>query len=365
MRDLILVPIESLSERYTEQWYRNFPPAFSEAGFNVIVVDGDPLLENEIKVGSFLDMNSTAHYKFSQLQKISKMFHEGLVKQDTVFFFSDIEFWGLESVRLMADMNGIDVKLAGFLHAASYTKEDAFSIAAPYQQYTEVGWVASLDVVFVGSQYHKDAFIERRLSVIGTSDLADKIVVTGNPVFKDEYPEFNTVKENIVVLTNRFDSEKRPDETLKLFSEVKKIFPDWRFLVCTGRSEFRSNEPSLVTLARNLEREGVIEIHSGLSKSQYHEILSKAKVMVSHSIEENFGYSLIEALHYDCPTLLRRGLSHTEIVQNNECLLFITEEEALIKLQDLMVNPLSTKPSSYVGPYYKSLNNITQRLLDL
>ena len=93
-RPLIYIPIEPITERYTEQWYRCLPPQFKAAGFDVTVVDGTPLLNNEIKVGTFLDINSTTHYKWSQLMQISRLFQTGQIADGSVFFFGDIEFWG-------------------------------------------------------------------------------------------------------------------------------------------------------------------------------------------------------------------------------------------------------------------------------
>lgn len=320
-RDLLLIPIEPLTERYSEQWYRRMPPAFAAAGFNVKVIDGKPLLENEIKVGAFLDINSTVHYKMTQLQELARMFNCGEVKDGTVIWFSDIEFWGLESVRLMADMNKVDVALAGFLHAASYTKGDAFAIAEPYQQYTEVGWVAALDAVFVGSAYSKSAVVSRRLGV--APQLADKIIVSSNPMFLDEYHKFAGVeKRNLVVLTNRFDVEKDPWATLDLFKVAKAAHPDWEFQICTGRPTLRSNDPALVSYARSLESQGVLTIRAGLTKEEYHRTLAQAKVMVSNSPEESFGYCVVEAINYGCVPLLRKCASHPELVDYNPSCLF-------------------------------------------
>lgn len=314
MTRIIIVPLEPLSERYTEQWYRRFPPTFALAGYDVVQIDGVPLLNDEIKVGAFLDINSTTHYKWSQLQQISKMFHEGQVADGTIFFFADIEFWGIEAIRLLADMNGIKIKMTGFLHAGSYTNEDAFAIAAPYQRYTEVGWVAAMDKVFVGSEYHKTAFISRRLAPLNAYQLVDSIKVTKNPVFLDEYPYFGHVpKQKRILLTNRFDREKRPGETLRLFAELKASHPEWQFIICTGRPTLRGH-PDDVALAETLNAEGVIQIKAGLTKNQYHSELAEAYMMVSHSIEENYGYCLAEAIIYDCIPLVRDGLSHNEFV---------------------------------------------------
>src|SRR5271154_6295715 len=221
MTTIYLVPIEPLTERYSESWYRNIPEAFKNAGFNVNVIDGEPLLNNEIKVGTFLDISSTCHYKSTQLQAISKLFHNKKVENGSVFFFADIEFWGIEQVRLLADMNHVKVFLTGFLHAASYTIGDAFDIAAHYQKYTEVGWVAALDKVFVGSHYHKRAFVDRRLTPLGCYDLQDKIVVTKNPMFEGDYSFKGLKKEKRVLLTNRFDVEKNPHLTVEMFVKLK------------------------------------------------------------------------------------------------------------------------------------------------
>ena len=327
--DLYLVPIEPLAERYTGEWYLNFPPAFREAGFTVTTIDGQ-VLEDTVKVGTFLDVNSTVHYKMSQLQAISKLFHEQKVRPGSVFFFSDVEFWGLESVRLLSQMNGVPIKMCGFLHAASYTLEDAFAVAAPYQQFTELGWLAALDEVYVGSRYHRNAFINRRIFP-HRSDLlpmAQRIISTGNPLFPQAYEQYpGTPKQRKMVLTNRFDREKRPDQTVDLFCRLKRLYPEWEFVVTTSRQTFRSNFHTLVDRARWAEGEGLIKIKAGLTKEQYHQELAEASVMVSHSIEENYGYCIAEALIYKTIPLLRKGLSHDEFLPKNPELLFDLEED--------------------------------------
>jgi glycosyltransferase involved in cell wall biosynthesis len=373
-RDLIIVPIEPLEERYSASWYRNLPKAFGESGFNVSVITGDTL-QATVKVGSFLDINSTVFCKASQIQQIAALFDAGKVKQQTVFFFSDIEFWGVESIRLMADMNGIDIKLAGFCHAASYTREDAFAIAAPYQQYTEVGWIAAFDLVMVGSQYHKDAIIARRLAPLNRQDLADRIVVTGNPLFRDDYVFTPGVKkEKLVVLANRLDMEKRPLWTLWLFEIAKARHPDWTFAVTSGRSGVRSNSPQVVEEIFDLERRGVIQVHVGINKAQYHSILERAMVTVSHSIEENFGYVVVESAVYGCAPMVSRGLSHTEIV-NRYHKLFLPDRceeqgdidlsEDLAQLEWVMDNPWYTKGiQSIAEPYFSATEIMASHLKD-
>lgn len=331
MTTIIYLPIEPLNERYTEQWFRIFPKEFENAGFDVVVVQGEPLLQDEIKVGSFLDINSTIHYKMTQLQTVSQLFHRQQVPQDSIFFFGDIEFWGLEAIRLMADMNRIRVKMVGFLHAASYTQEDAFAIAAPYQQFTELGWIAALDKVFVGSQYHKDTVIKRRITPLAGANtmidealkLSKKIVVTQNPIFMGEYKRQGLAKQNKVLLTNRLDEEKRPLETLQLFGQLKKTFPHWEFVITTGRKSIRTpNNKHITDVIEEMVLDGLVTVKANLTKAEYHAELETAKVMVTHSIEENYGYCIAEAIVYDCVPVVRKGLSHTELVRGRTDLMF-------------------------------------------
>lgn len=328
---LIYVPIEPLKERYTESWYRNFPILFSDAGYEVTVIDGTPL-EDEVKVGAFLDINSTIHYKATQIKELSRMFNEKIIEPNTIIFVADTEFWGLESIRLMSELNQVPIKLVSFLHAASYTYEDCFAVAAPYQQYTELGWIAACDLVFVGSHYHKNAVIERRLLGMNAIHLADRIAVTGNPIFDDYpvYPEIQKTKK--IVLTNRFDKEKRPNETLKLFKSVATEFPDWEFVVTTGRSTFRGSEDT--SLALRYQSEGWLKIKANLSKDEYHRELASAHVMVTHSIEENYGFCIAEAINYGCYPLMRWGRSHNEFVPKDGSgkYLFTDERSARSKL---------------------------------
>lgn len=365
--DLIYVPIEPLAERYTQQWYEFMPKYFAEH-FNVTVIDGVPLT-NTVEVGTFLDINSTVHYKNSQLMALARLFHEGKIKPGTRFFFGDLEFWGIESVRLMAQMNNIPVYLSAFLHAASYTAGDAFAIAASYQRFTEVGWYKAMDAVFVGSPYSRDAFKSRRLKG-ATVDISrqpgstdDRIIVTGNPMFAEAYESFPGVtKKKQVVLTNRFDPEKNPIETLRLFQQAHEAHPDWKFVVTTGRKQLTQSPALREHLAAILEVFPELEIRVGLTKSEYHKTLAESLVMVSHSPEESFGYCAAEAAHYNCQPLLLRRASHPYLVDKSNANLFEYNLEALPKLEKLMADPVSTQ--SFSDRFFtKSMQKIISTLL--
>lgn len=356
MTKLFIVPIESLPQRYSAIWAQHMPAGFARHFSDVEVIEGTKV-DQEIKVGSFLDMNSTIIYKTSQLQAIASLFERKLIPPGSWFFFADLEFWGMESVRLMSQLNGVPIKIAGFMHAASYTHEDAFAVAAPYQKHTEVGWIAACDWVFVGSTYHREAIIERRLKPAGVESLSSRILVTGNPLFEEQFASVKDRSPYImgstmlqadrpmqVILPNRFDYEKRPNLSLDFAYLAKRRHPDWEFIVTTSAKTLKSNQAWLTEYARNLEADGIITIYEGLAKEDYYAMLLNSRVMLSNSIEENFGYCIAEALICGCNPLLPRGLSHSEFFPEearakdfaDSLHLFDSPDEILTKMEALM-----------------------------
>lgn len=358
------VPLECLTERYTSSWYKNIPPAFEKAFPNqeIKIIAGKELVADTIEVGTFLDINSTIYFKNSQLQEIAKLFQTKQVQKGDLFFFADLEFWGIESIRLMAKMNDVKVGLFAFLHAGSYTTEDAFAVAAPYQKYTEVGWVAAFDKVFVGSHYHKRNFTERRLKPLGREDLAARIIVTGNPFFYFDYKEFEVKKKNKLLITNRFDWEKRPNVSLDMAYLLKKKMPKLEVVITTSRKTFTSNRKWLVDKALGMEKDGILQIKAGLTKDEYHYELAESKLMLTNSIEENYGYCVVEACHYGCVPLAPNDFSHPELLRNDPRMLFNNEDEIIEKAVYILENHSKFNVTPCAERYYMSMGNITNEM---
>lgn len=360
MSKLFYVPIEPLEERYTKQWYDEFPKVFKKRGYDVEVIDGNPLSET-VDVGTFLDINSTIAYKNSQMIKIATMFRLNQVPNGSIFFFGDAEFWGIESLRLMADMNGIkNIKIYAFLHAGSYTKGDAFEIATNYQKYSEIGWLMSFDKVFVGSDYHKNAFIKRRVipyaSQEDVKEISDKIIVSGNPLFPNAYEEFNIPKKKKIIISNRFDWEKRPNISMDFAIILKDKIPDLEIVVSTSRKQFKSNKKWLEDLALVLQKQKIITIKSNLSKYEYHKELAESKIMLSNSIEENFGYCIAESIHYNTYPVCSNSLSHPELCLYDMDLLYNDLDEVVDKVQHLLNETKDIR--MYNNKYYNALDKI-------
>jgi len=358
------VPIEPLKERYTESWYRNIQAFFvKNADTRVQRIEG-AALSNTIKVGTFLDVNSTVHYKMTQLQYIASLFYGGFVKDGDWFFFGDIEFWGIESVRLMAQLNNVRIRIFGFLHAASYTHMDAFAVAEPYQKYTECGWIAACDEVFVGSKYHKRAVVSRRLQRYAKKDanlLADKIHVTGNPMFKEDYENWSATevpKKRQIILPNRFDTEKGFGESLYFAQVLKHKDPTINIVVCSPHQQIKTNRQFNADMVAKLAKDRVIDLRLGVSKEEYHRLLAESKAMWSMTQEENFGYCVAEACLYNCTPVIQNMFSHPELVHDHSACLWDSHDAIIpmtlsaLEMQDTFaVREFATK-------YFKSMDRI-------
>lgn len=341
---IFLVPLEPLEERYTASWYKNIPEIFKDSfqKDDVFLIDGDTLTDH-VDVGTFLDLNSSAHYKSEQLKAIATLFYEKKVKNDDVFFVFDIQFPGIETIKLLSFLQGIRVYIFGFCHASSYTIEDFMEPASPFLKYFEIGWLSVFDLIFVGSEYHKNAIIDRRINTIVVSEkdkkiLSDKIVVTGNPLFESDYNflEKEVTKKKQLIISNRFDWEKRPNLSLDFCYILKKRVPDLNIVVTTSRPVFKSNKSWLVDFARCMESDGIIKIYDGLSKNEYHQLLAESKVFLTNTIEENFGYCLIEAILANTYPLAENKYSHPELLLNDDRFLFNDTDEIISKALSLL-----------------------------
>jgi hypothetical protein len=90
-------------------------------------------------------------------------------------------------------------------------------------------------------------------------------------------------------------------------------------------------------------------------------MLSESKVMLSNSIEENFGYCIAEALVYNTYPMLKNELSHPELVENDTRLLFNDEDEIVEKIEDLLYRSAFTV-DQYANKYYKSIERIIAQM---
>lgn len=267
---IYIVGIEPIETRYTGHWAKYVPDQIATAtGQPVIQIMGE-ILDTKLNDGAFFNFNSTIHFKNTQNNEIVKMFNEGKVEDGDYFLVMDAWNATAHQIRYMADLANIKVTIGGIWHAGSYDKNDFLG-----RQFKDKTWSYQLeralyflyDHNFFATDYHRALFAKE----IGYSHKSYKIGFPMEYYAKMEnelYWDFKQ-KEDLVVFPHRISDEKRPD----LFRHIRDIaadrFPNMKFVIC---------------------QEEV------LTKSEYHEILRKAKIVFSANKQETLGIGVYEGL---------------------------------------------------------------------
>lgn len=307
---IIYIPIEPLEERYTMQMDIWVKKAFEKHKIPYIRVEGNQLT-TRVESGSVLDAEGTNYYKFSQLMKVCQMIKDKTISNNDVIFFGDSWFPGQEAIPYMALLENINLKIYGINWAGSSDDNDFTTPMGFWAKWIEKGWYSFYSKVFVGANNIKTDMV--------TKDRAtkNKVVVTGGPWDTNQVVSMLkkkvTKKENIVIFPHRWDEEKNPQDFLKLAKRFRG--KDVKFLVCTSRKEFRSNNKKLIDAFYKEKEEGSnLEIKAGIKKQEYYYLLAKSKVFWSSALQETFGYATLEALTFNCYPVVPNRLSYTDYV---------------------------------------------------
>jgi len=233
--------------------------AFDDAELEFKVVDGK-IINSELASDQFLNPASTSYFKATQMMKVAELFNNNNIKNNDIFYVSDVWFPGIESIKYMSMFKGINVKLYGPLYAGSFTPTDTVNSLTEWARSFEHSLIKMFDGIFLGSEQLKQDLIKSFTLNYGN---LRKLYVTGYAFDSTEFDKYDvTKKENIVVFPHRLHPEKQRD----LFDNLKK----------------------------HINAEFVVTHDLNLSKDEYYKLLAKAKVIYSASLQENFGYSVLE-----------------------------------------------------------------------
>jgi len=195
----------------------------------------------------------------------------------------------------------------------------------PFLKSVERSWLFTYDKIFVGTKYHKENFIKKRFQHAYTREARKKIVVTGAPwnvwtvqsiAYKS--PVYKKGKRNRIIFPNRFDIEKRPNVFLKLVNHIYNVLgiKDLEFLITTSREKLTTDDSLNSMLVEAMKKVPTLSVMENLSKSEYYAALSSSKLMISTTIEENFGYCILEALSLNTPVIVPNNYSHPELLRD-------------------------------------------------
>ena len=281
MGKIIYLPLEHIESRYTTHMDRDISNYLDNLDRECIKVYPDIPVPTSMKAGSFLDAEFTIRFKAAQIEEVARLYREDVIDSGDVIWSSDLWHPGLpESIAYMNYFAKKDVKLRGLIHAGSFTDTDFVRDMERWAKNFEDTLFDIADEIYCGSDFIKNDIIKKRLIN------PDKLVVTGFPLDTENLDKVEKKpKEDIVIFSGRNVDEKQP----WLFKQMEDRLGDVH-----GGTQF------INTLEHNF------------SKEEYYDLLSRAKVVVSFALQENFGFSIAEAVYLGCVPVVPNRLVYPE-----------------------------------------------------
>jgi len=308
---IIYLALEDLDQRYTNMMNTVV------SRYVDVVLRGTQY--GKIASGQFLDTFGTSRWKSEILTQVAEMFMQGKIKDGDKFFVSDLFWPGLESIKYMAELADIDVKIYGYSHAGITDPVDFVNKLGDWVVPLEYSWYQMCEKVFVGSEFHKRLILEK-FSALNEDGYLEKIIVTGAPWdlnYVDEvYPTMRvekSIRAKQVVMASRLSWEKGYGE----FLDFAIKHPDIRFFITSGK--------------RGMFVPKNVKYAFDLSKRDYYKLLSQSEWFVSFSYQETFGYSLQEAIAYGCKIAVPNRACYPEMVPHHNLYNNIKQLEAMLQ----------------------------------
>ena len=288
MSKIIYLPLEELPQRYTGMMNAAIYPKVDISLYPKIEID------TEIKRGQFLDIVNTCKFKAAQLQMVADLFNEGKVENGDAFLIGDIFFPGIEMIKYMSELQGMDVKVFGINYAGRADKTDFVQQLSYWADASEAGYHFICDGIFVGSSDHAnnvcDHFGLNPATVYRTGLVWDL-------EYMNQFPRLGD-KEDFVIWPHRFSKEKGIDELVEFAK-----FTDKKIIITSS-----GPAKDLGKLPKN------IEYRHSLTKPEYFDLMRRAKWYLSTAYQETFGYTIQEAIYFGCEILVPNRACCPEMV---------------------------------------------------
>ena len=229
MNKIWIVDLEAVESRYTGQWKTHIPQILEVQSlihdkYEIEVIEGPIDIPEATTPGAFLNFGGTNIYKSAQMEKISRLFCEGEVKDGDHFIYTDAWNPTIIQLKYMSQLLNIPIMIHGFWHAGNYDKNDFLGrlINSQWVKTFEKSLAQAIDYNWFASDYHLNMFRKN----FGFKEI--ELFRTGWPM---EYLEdtFTPVEKRDIIL---FPHRIAPEKQLNIFKDLAKELPEYEFIVC-------------------------------------------------------------------------------------------------------------------------------------
>lgn len=347
MRKLIYMGLESYVSRYTYQLTDWSKRVFERRKLNYVMVPGDNLDNSgAIVTGQVLDAHGRSYFSMSQMMNLVKMMRYGEVTADDVIFFEDMFSPGIESLPYIINQVPENMRPKIYIRCLAQTIDpDDF-----VHVWNMSKWMSLYEQMcneFVTGILATNEEMVAHMKIANWS--APIYNISGLSFGKDEVLERIGGQQNVkpfsrrplrVSFCARFDQEKQPGFFMDIIEQVKAKNSEIIFSILSG-GKLKSNNQQYITRARQLESNGMLEIHENLSKNQYYKLLNNTRVLVNTALQDWVSNTVSEADTLGANVLYPAYRSFPETFANDNERLYIpwSINDATNKLYKLIDAP--------------------------
>ena len=348
MRKLFYMGLESYEARYTLQlteWNRR---VFDRRGLDVVYVPGTTIDNSQaISVGQVLDAHGRSYFGMSQMMNLVQMMKNGEVTSEDVIYFEDMFQPGMESLPYILDQVSSNLRPRIYVRclAQSIDPDDFVHV---WGMAKWMGLYEHMVNEFVDGVLATNEEMVAHMRIAGWR--APIYNISGLAFGKSEVLERISGVENIkpfadrkmrVGFAARFDQEKQPGFFMDLIEmyQAQGSHPA-QFAIFQG-GPLRSNNPRYVERARQLEKQGKLQIHENLKKNDYYDLLNDTRVLFNCALQDWVSNTVSEADTLGCNVLYPAYRSFPETFANDPDRLYVpwSIDDACTKLDNLLMEP--------------------------
>ena len=193
--------------------------------------------------------------------------------------------------------------------------------------FTDITTALAADQVWFNSNSHRDAFLAALPAFVQQMPDARPVWITAairrktavlypGCAFQADIdgsasPAIDRGKPPLIIWNHRWEFDKNPEA---FFEALYDLVSQGRAFEVALLGECFQDQPKCFLQARERLGKRIVQFGFAPSSDDYRDWLKRGHIVVSTALQENFGFSVVEAIRFGCLPLLPRRLSYPEII---------------------------------------------------
>jgi glycosyltransferase involved in cell wall biosynthesis len=266
---------------------------------------------------------------------------------DSVLCSSFIDVAVLRALLAGVDGWNHNARILTYFHENQFVYPQRFDVSTQYQ-FTSINFHSALvsDGIAFNSEFNRASFFSgcrkglRAAADMKLSGIIEELAGKSRVLFPGvEFTDIDKIEKNtftdvpVIVWNHRWEHDKNPESFFLALEILEQRGVDFRLIVL---GQAFDTSPECFSRGEKRFKDKILHYGYVPSYQKYIEMLSKGDIVVSTSLHEFYGISIIEAVRAGCVPLLPDRLSYPELFDDT----FLYSNDSLPeKLEQVINNP--------------------------